>query len=241
MTLSGFPWNSSDAAGFADWLTYFQTWEPAHDSVPDATVNDFSCYNPLSMQARQLGPSCFRSPHHIYRHLWPPAANATAVAVQRLGSFAFVGIMDLYDASYCLLTHRLGGVQPAGCFDPAVPVTETHIRHGDASRPFVRADLVDETVWRLADAVTRADQELFVAGVGRLLHELQAYQASPGVRSLSPHLLNLTALEAALVPLTYRPELREARGAVLAAAAALRESMAARAGEWALQARPRLR
>ena len=229
--VSGFPWNCSDTQGLEAWLAYFETWRPSNDAIQQAQSNDFGCYNAASLQTRQLGDACVRNPHHLYRANWPQPASAAVVAGQRLDTFAFVGIMDLYDASYCLLTHRLGVPSPLGCFNPGERVTNTNVRHGGA-RPLTAAVPISATGLAAADRLTRDDQALYVAGVGRLITELQHYTDAGAGRPLAPYLLNLTVLEDALAAMgspTAAPELKAARDALMAQARRLRAAMEARA------------
>ena len=169
-----------------------------HASVFALTLARDRCYNPYNHQTRQLAASCFGSPHHIHAEssFKPPLegaaaaaelATATEMVTQRLG---FVGIVELYSLSMCLLLHALehAGPLPGHCHDEAVPFNlvspvSYHV-------PKHQLSDVGEGVWSVVDDITRLDKALYQGAKARLLSAFEAFNRElPRGRPLGRHLL----------------------------------------------------
>jgi hypothetical protein len=206
----------SDAVVFGRWVDYFADYVVNATTVARASqlgmahvwLDDFNCYNPISLVTRQLGPrkTCIRLPHHWYHTTYPPPNGFLETAVEHLSTFSFVGIGELFDLSFCLLTTQLRLATPPGCFaasqtlgEPPRNVTTAFVRHGRRPSAEQCAPLVAEAVWSQVDRLFALDAQLYVAGLRRLLSEAEAYQATaPPDRRLSPHLLPYESLMAKL-------------------------------------------
>jgi len=199
--------NESDAAAFARWVSYFADYRVNQTTVARASVpgfawlwlDDFNCYNPIHLVSRQLGPrkSCVRLPHHWYHTTYPPPAGFLETALEHLDSFQFVGISELFDLSFCLLTLRLRTAVPPACFEaaPDAKITTAFVRHGKRPSAEQVTPTVAKGVWPNVDRLFAFDSKLYVAGLRRLLTEAEAYQAgaAPG-RKLGAHLLRYREL-----------------------------------------------
>ena len=203
--------NESDADVFAKWVRFFVRYEVNATTVRTASLpgnawlwlDDFNCYNPIHLVTRQLGPraSCIRLPHHWYHATYPPGDGFLPAALDNLASFHFVGVSELFDLSFCLLTLRLGEAVPPACFAASEAdgvrrnVTTAFVRHGKRPTAEQVAPSVAHDVWREVDQLMAFDSTLYVAGLRRLLAEAEAYQASAAPdRRLSARLLPYGAL-----------------------------------------------
>ena len=201
-----FPRAQEDAAGFSIWVEHF--WN-ATQHPAGLLPHDFNCYSPLAFQTRQLGSDCVR-PHHVHRrfpvHLRSVQAQLAAQlpkALARLEQYSFVGVTDLYAASWCLLLNRLREDMPAFCFDAAAKVTLTHEVH---SVPRHKESDFSDATWARAEALAGNDARLFAAAFRRFAAELRRYQRGAGEgRRIGTHLLPRLKL---LRSLAYLPELR---------------------------------
>mmetsp|Transcript_9285 Transcript_9285/g.18947 ORF Transcript_9285/g.18947 Transcript_9285/m.18947 type:complete len:331 (-) Transcript_9285:180-1172(-) len=94
------PANWTAAHGFEDWISYFHG-----DSLVTFTGR---CYNPHNLQARAL--TCHqRSNHNAVEHNWEPPLER---ALANLRSIEFVGIVEFFDESICLLLLGLRTLPP---------------------------------------------------------------------------------------------------------------------------------
>ena len=204
-----------DEEAFALWVDYFSSYTVNQTTLDASNVkgfgwiwlDDFKCYNPIIVVARQLCSRkwCVRDPHHWYGVTYPPAPGMLEEAQSNLDRFSFVGVQELFDLSFCLLTLRLGTVPvPAACFEGSTEgelVTTIHIKHG-SRRPSAEAvaPLVAEAVWAKVDALFENDAILYVAALRRLLAEAEAYQqgVGEGGRRLRGSLLDYAALRGSL-------------------------------------------
>lgn len=196
-----------------DYLGSVHEVELRQGPVENPWLADYQCYSPRNTATRQLAagggcPARQGDPHHVLASHARPGPEAVLSAVQRLGTFSFVGITDLYNLSYCLLLTRLRvDPLPEGCYDASVPVTSTFIRHGRADiRPDSGAAMANITsaMWEKVDKLSRHDQHLYVSAAWRMLGEAEAYQAT-AKRKLGGHLLNYTRF---LESITYIPPKR---------------------------------
>lgn len=158
---------------------------------------DWGCYHPRNMQTRQLSAQCHQSPHHIMAHNFEPLQTAAALdsAAAELGRLGFVGILELYPLSICLLLHTLGAPElPPFCHDQAALAGAlTHEVHGVPR--YSIAEVSPESL-TLVDELTAQDAQLYAQGKRRLLGEYDAYQrlaAATGRPALGKHLLQPSA------------------------------------------------
>lgn len=155
---------------------------------------DWDCYNPRNMQTRQLSAACTINPHHIYTANFELLQTAEALdsASAELGRMGFVGIMELYPLSLCLILHALGAPElPPFCHD-AEALAGTLLTHEVHGVPRYSLGEVSPATLALVDALTAQDAQLYAQGRRRLLGEYDKYQrlaAAAGRRLLGDHLL----------------------------------------------------
>jgi hypothetical protein len=154
-----------------------------------------------------------RFPDHFYPANYPPPPNFKRIALERLDSFHFVGLAELFDLSFCLLTLRLNETPPEGCFTEGLNVTFHREDHsgGNTSRPrsaaIIRSGAISERVWGRVDDITTADQVVYMAALRRLLGEAEAWQreaVAAGGRLLKRSLLDYQEV---LKSIDYLPHL----------------------------------
>jgi hypothetical protein len=146
-----------------------------------------------------MAASCFGSPHHIHAEstFQPPLegaagaaelASATEVVTKRM---AFVGIVELYSLSMCLLLHAVGhvGPLPGHCHDESVPFNL--VAPVSYRVPQHQLSDVGEAVWAVVDQITRLDKELYDGAKERLLADFEAFNRDlpRGGPPLGAHLL----------------------------------------------------
>ena len=183
---------------FVAWLGHF---EARHRSSrararhrADALMEDFGCgMNPINLQTRALTCELYRGAMQNWSAT-PDEASQTELdetirmAVLRLRSAAWVGIVELFHESWCLLQHRLGGDAAArlpcycDCGSPLYghrSLSDTYAR--EPARPTdVRA--LPKATLSMADTLTTSDHVVYRAGVERVLSELRAMELSTGMR-----------------------------------------------------------
>ena len=142
------------------------------------TRADFRCYNPNNMQTRALAcpVGAWLAPHWCFQSRqcadWrsPPPLS---VALRSLEQARFVGLVEHYAASLCLLHHRVVGGERFRAERVRRAVTnQSRITHGVG----VPHDAValDHATLALIDRLTGTDRQLYVAAKSRFLAELDA-------------------------------------------------------------------
>jgi len=199
------PGGRTPADGFRLWLEHFDTRTWRHAAAEPASTgahNDYNCYNPTSMMARQLTCSLGRRGHNTSAHhvLGDEPAAATAPnaseALLALNRMQHVGLLELFLESWCLLAWHAGAVTlPPSCdcrARQAAPrlarTTEVHTNaiQEHAQLPALSLGALPAAVPPLIDALTEADQLLYRAGAARVVRELRAAERATGVPLLCP-------------------------------------------------------
>jgi len=141
---TSFPREGSDEAGFDEWLNHFLTESKLHELDPvDHSYSDFRCYNPWNMQSRYLTrgrPSFMKGqPRYAFnRHLPGHHAYsaediepAASQVVHSLNDLAWIGVVELFSESLCLLEYQFKGEFPetCTCSSPHRGETESHESH----------------------------------------------------------------------------------------------------------------
>ena len=185
---------------FVRWLDHFLSKEWAPDSyrkVRADPYNDYGCYNPWNMQTRAMVCSGRSELHHLHslKGRNPPAKD---VAIARVSAAEFVGISELYDESWCLLQFQLSGKLPSECTcDVGSPCTlglttqegtrladckghSTQKRHGVP--PHGKASSLGDNVTAKLDRLSRADSELYLVAMTRVVMHLRAVETHTGIK-----------------------------------------------------------
>jgi hypothetical protein len=157
-------------------------------------TDDYGCYHPANMQGRYL--TCSRTgeeAHHLHSEAErEPDLGAALGALARLD---FVGVVDLYDESWCALQHALRGKLPADCTCDKMGVpteTRTHVTpwhsgevhetHG--VKPHPSGDELSDVTKRLVDGATAIEREVYTNATARFVGELCALQRTSGKQLL---------------------------------------------------------
>lgn len=155
--------------GFRAWLKHFDPtrWNPSH--------GDFGCYNPRSMQARALtcgGTGVGVDVHHVTSSTYVPDAHVREAIYKMRDHLEFVGLVELFPESWCLLLVRTLGTRPiprsCNCLE-RVSIQVPTYSHGVP--PHSVSSLPKDVLERI-DALTTADTQLYVASMQRFLGEV---------------------------------------------------------------------
>jgi len=136
----------------------------------------FQCYSPLNFQTQRL--SCQKAMDF-------PAKPHLDVALDRLGSAWFVGILEQYQASICLLHAKLGEALPPYC-DCRRPELWKTFSGKEENIQEHRTDFksLSKDTLRKIDEMTLADRALYKAGVQRFVREVREVEARHGTKLL---------------------------------------------------------
>mmetsp|Transcript_109930 Transcript_109930/g.328695 ORF Transcript_109930/g.328695 Transcript_109930/m.328695 type:complete len:366 (-) Transcript_109930:49-1146(-) len=143
-------WTSLDGGG--------TIWH--HAKVP------FQCYSPLNFQTQRL--TCSKPME------WPERPNFE-LALQRVESTWFVGLVEKYQASVCLLRAKLGEapLPPyCDCRDPKKWATFQGSHENMVGHTTNFSAMSKETI-REIDKLTTLDRQLYKAGMRRFLREIR--------------------------------------------------------------------
>jgi len=145
-----------------------------------ATYNSsvpFKCYNPVNLQVQRM--TCERP------YLYPAHANE-GLAVRNMHSAAFVGIVEAFQESVCLLSANMTGKLLSGCncenkaeWDS---MNLTHTTHGVT----VAHSIADypESVLDDVNQLTKKDRILYRESVRRFIKDIGVVEQKHGVKIL---------------------------------------------------------
>lgn len=140
----------------------------------------YHCFSPINLQTQRL--TCEMP--MVY-----PQMQDLGLAVKNMQSTWFVGIVERYQESICLLHVKLGDTLPeyCDCTDPdkwnAFPGAENNVHEHDTILDESQADLIDQ--------LTSLDLKLYEAAWARFVGELQEVQQQYGVRVLCNETLEI--------------------------------------------------
>jgi len=182
-------YDGSDGDAFSE--AYFRKWLEHTAEHTD----DYGCYHPANMQGRYL--TCSRpknEAHHLHSEAErEPDLSAALGALARLD---FVGVVDLYDESWCALQHALRGELPADCTCDKMGVpartTRTHVmlwhshevHETHSVKPHPSSDELSDATRRLIDSATAIDRQVYTNATARFVGELCALQRASGTQLL---------------------------------------------------------
>mmetsp|Transcript_14902 Transcript_14902/g.38459 ORF Transcript_14902/g.38459 Transcript_14902/m.38459 type:complete len:788 (-) Transcript_14902:128-2491(-) len=190
-----FPRAASEQEDFVSWLSTFTSeWKNE--------TGDYGCYNPWNMQARALlchEPQWFPPPlskgtdpcdlkpmsmvssvHHLWSDGIKDREPSFVNSVTAMNELAFVGVVELYEESWCLMEYQLTGQLPDACscerYHELVIPKETHNVPAD----HMRVEDQPASVIQAVDSLTHADSQLYHHAVSRLLTTLAVAQKATG-------------------------------------------------------------
>ena len=186
-------YDGSDGDDFSE--AYFRKWLEHTAEHTDS----YGCYHPANMQGRYL--TCSRPMAEA--HFLPSEAEREPDLSAALGALArldFVGVVELYDESWCALQHALRGKLPADCTCDKIGVParknrthaathvtpwhsgEVHEEHG--VKPHPSGDELSDVTKQLVDGATAIDRQVYTHATARFVGELCALQRTSGKQLL---------------------------------------------------------
>lgn len=168
---------------FAEWLGHFKddwkTW-----------TGDFGCYCPRNFQTRSLACSTEVEMKHGAESGEERTADAAVAKMQKgvVEKHGVVGITELFQESLCLIHLRMSGALPekgCGC-DANGDAVPAHNVHETKDLPVHSVEWLTSTDVANIDELTRADAQVYVAGLKSLLHDLHRVGKEEGKRLLCP-------------------------------------------------------
>jgi hypothetical protein len=160
-----------ETVSFSKWLRHFRTF----------TTDDFNCYHPVNMQTRSF--TC--TEHNAHHETGKPNEKIVDVAIENMLQANFVGIMEYYQESFCLLHVQLELKLPSWCNcedkEAWSSFGQTHEDHGlqkHREADLTRQDRV------LLDEITKDDRVLYDAATTHFLENIKATEARLGVKIL---------------------------------------------------------
>lgn len=177
---------------FADWI---DRWTDLHarglhagDFAPNASQQEhashrlpFKCYNPVDMQSQRL--TCdlpLKYPQHV---------NAT-LALRNLQFAAFVGLVEAYPESTCVLKAKITGSVPANCNCKSEQWNQFKQHHESHGVKYHSVDNEHESVLKKVDDLTVVDRKVFVAAIDRFMHDALDVEKQHGVKILCDEKMN---------------------------------------------------
>jgi len=236
-TTDDFPRRGRAQDDFVEWLGHFspQRWQ--------VESGDFNCYNPFNMQARSITCveddehhavsdslhggkpylKCNESPvHHVWRGM--PTSPDDALAVSQLDRKArFVGILELYEESWCLLNYQLRRILPAHCSCDGYGVLADLLKHERLSTPAhgeegsLDVSEFNSSTIAAIDAITAMDHSVYQAALTRFFAELRDLEKATDATLICPNRIEDRLKEAGwngppTSPIDRRPKDRAGSG-----------------------------
>jgi len=148
-----------EEASFVSWLRHYERWGTTRGG-------DYQCYNPWNLQSRAMSCDAVPAPHHIDDAKMDAAAEQgqeaiTALLEPTVPSSAMgrdvmqhVGVVELYDESWCLIKWQMEGVLHANCtceqmgqHRPASDSNLSRSSSGDSARRTARSPAGLTRLW----------------------------------------------------------------------------------------------
>lgn len=167
---TNFPKDDPDPIGMGKWVSYFlDVWRD-----PEQTF--FQCYNPYNLQSRYM--TCKSSDEEISAHgifdakmRFPPIE----VAKRNLDNLQFVGIVDYFKESLCMISFLYTGVLGKYCACGKLKSWKVPHHSHEVPKHSI-SDISMETLKKMK-ALTEVDLELYKYGLRRFLETMEAFEA----------------------------------------------------------------
>lgn len=154
--------NNFVPATFPEWIDF---WSDHLTEMEQFEQMPFCCYNPSNMMAARF--SCGGDISKKQAEFHPASMQ---VLKERIANMSFVGIVEAYQESLCLLRIQETGTFPEEC-ECATKQDETNANHG--VKPHMVSDYSKDVVEKV-DKLTAIDRELYEFGKKRFFDEIQA-------------------------------------------------------------------
>jgi len=136
----------------------------------------FKCYNPVDMQIQRM--SCLK-PYNY------PMRADTDLAIRNMQHAAFVGVVEAFHESACLLSAKLLGELPVGCNcenqDEWNRFYVSNINHGVQHHSLAE---YPEHITTAVNKLVEGDRKLYRASVARFLEDIDVVERERGVKIL---------------------------------------------------------
>ena len=174
--LPAVPHNSTHEADFEAWVDHY-----LH---PRPTTDFLGCYHPWNFQARTMQADV-KNPHNIIQGDFEPSFDR---AMTNMLAMSWVGLVDFYHESKCLLVHRLNTshsyMEGCGCDAGGgsleVKTTDNHYTHGAQPSRIPLPPALEQKI----DRISVVDKVLFSVALRGLFAEVKELEASLGRRVL---------------------------------------------------------
>lgn len=173
-------WVKLKASGtvHGDFAPYVRDTDFVHSYL---TLLPFKCYNPIDMQCQRM--TCekpFRYPEH----------TDVQKAIDNMAKSKFVGILELYHESMCLLHAKTIGLLPSNCLCGQQNTDgEHHNTHGVKQHS---VDDISEAVLEEVDQLTSGDRVLYSAALERFMQEVAEVERRLDVKFVCEDKASLT-------------------------------------------------
>jgi hypothetical protein len=211
--LTMFPREGSDETGLNKWLDHFLKEAPSDESnLINGEDGDFRCYNPWNMQSRYLtrGRPGFMKGDPKYAYLqYLPAHHTYSTedrvpspvkAAAHLENFAWVGIVQLFHESLCLLEFQFNGKLPGDCICSLPRSTVDKEDHETHHVPPHDAKNLTKETQRKIDQLSVIDAAVYSHALGLVLKRIQKLESALGSRIICAEKLHGIRLELGYLP-----------------------------------------
>lgn len=208
-----FPREGSDEAGLNKWLDHFLKESPSHElHLVNGEDEDFRCYNPWNLQSRYLtrGRPRFmeRNPKYAYLRYLPAhhaysaddRVSSPVKAAAHLENLAWVGIVQLFHESLCLLEFQFNGKLPGACNCSAPQSRADEEAHETHHVPSHDARNLSEKTQRKIDRLSAIDAAVYSHALALVLKRVQKLESAQGSRIICANKLHGLRLELEYLP-----------------------------------------
>lgn len=162
-TTAGYHKHEDVLPRYDDWIKLWLPYREGNKALPKGTVLKRSCYDPRNLQTSRF--TCYPK----FRSKSPDLREA----IDNVNSAAFVGLVEAYEESLCVVFARVRGSLPEWCrcgtVDSKQNVTFHKNDHG--VKPHSVTDY-NQTVQGWVDELTRLDCALYKAARERFLRDI---------------------------------------------------------------------
>jgi hypothetical protein len=207
-----FPRNVGDEAGFNEWLENFLMKSHSYKRDPvDRSYNDFKCYNPWNMQSRYLTrgrPSFMNGQpkyafnrhlpgHHAYSD--EDCVPASSQAIRSLESLTWIGVVELFHESLCLLEFQFKGKTPEACTCSSSQQGEVESHETHHVPVHDVKNLTEDTVKKV-DRLSSIDSIVYSNALALVLNRIRTLESAHSCQIICPDRLKGLRTELKYLP-----------------------------------------
>lgn len=171
-----------------EWLALRDGGVLLNSTVNGMFTMPFRCYSPINMQSQRF--TC----RHPYAYPRNASEIDVGLAIQRMHATWFVGLMEAYRESLCLLHEKLFGVLPSYCncadasawasYPPITRVTHKQNNQSHTGRDLGALEREDPRLIEGIDDLTALDRALYGEAVKRFIREAREVERRHGQKFL---------------------------------------------------------